>query len=245
MRDVIQDSASEYDIMIVGGGPAGLSTWLHLHKYDPDLASKTVLIEKAKYPRDKLCGGALGEYTETILKQLKIDITIPSIQIHRVKCRVGDEVFCRKKHNYFKIIRRLEFDHALAQTAIARGLRLHENETFIEMKTQKDGVVVKTSRQKYRTRVLIGADGSTSEVRRKMNLPKKPRFATAIEIFTTVNPQYDKELTTNTVSFDFSWVTAGLQGYVWHFPCIVNNNPSMNHGIGNFRFFPDKPRADT
>ena len=49
----------DYEIMIVGGGPAGISTWLHLHKYFPELAEKTLLIEKATYPRDKLCGGAI------------------------------------------------------------------------------------------------------------------------------------------------------------------------------------------
>jgi len=36
----------DYDVMVVGGGPAGISTWLHLHKYAPDIASRTVLIEK-------------------------------------------------------------------------------------------------------------------------------------------------------------------------------------------------------
>ena len=54
-----QDLNCDYDIMIVGGGPAGISTWLHLHKYNPVVSFKSVLIEKEKYPRDKVCGGAL------------------------------------------------------------------------------------------------------------------------------------------------------------------------------------------
>ncbi len=36
-----QDLKCDYDIMIVGGGPAGISTWLHLHKYDPDVSFKS------------------------------------------------------------------------------------------------------------------------------------------------------------------------------------------------------------
>ena len=72
---------NDYDIMIVGGGPAGISTWLHLHKYAPDLASRCVLIEKAKYPRDKLCGGGVGGWSEFVLKHLGVTINNPSLFI--------------------------------------------------------------------------------------------------------------------------------------------------------------------
>ncbi len=47
-------TALDYDVMIVGGGPAGISTWLHLQKRNPVLAARTILLEKATYPRDKL-----------------------------------------------------------------------------------------------------------------------------------------------------------------------------------------------
>ena len=96
-----QSANVDYDIMIVGGGPAGISTWLHLYKYAPELASRSILIEKAKYPRDKLCGGALGEWTETILNQLKIKINVPSVPIHRVECRFGEDIYHHQKHNFF------------------------------------------------------------------------------------------------------------------------------------------------
>ncbi|MGB9775078.1 MAG: NAD(P)-binding protein, partial [Anaerolineae bacterium] len=40
-----------YDVIIVGAGPAGLSTALHLQQMSPDLASRTVILEKARHPR--------------------------------------------------------------------------------------------------------------------------------------------------------------------------------------------------
>ena len=76
-----QNSEFDYDTMIVGGGPAGVSTWLHLHKYTPEIASKTIVIEKEKFPRDKLCGGGIGGWSSCILNNLNIDINIPSINI--------------------------------------------------------------------------------------------------------------------------------------------------------------------
>ncbi|RLI59470.1 MAG: hypothetical protein DRO67_09795, partial [Candidatus Asgardarchaeum californiense] len=80
----------DFDIMIVGGGPAGVSTWLHLHKYAPELAEKTVLIEKEKYPRDKLCGGAILDWGQHILKKLDIKIEIPHISINDMILRYRD-----------------------------------------------------------------------------------------------------------------------------------------------------------
>ena len=122
---------SDFDIMIVGGGPAGISTWLHLHKYNPELASKTVLIEKAKYPRDKICGGGVGAWSGVVLQHLGIDLEIPSIFISDIEFVFGKELYHLHQPNSFRMIRRSEFDHALAKTAIHRGLQLHENEIFL------------------------------------------------------------------------------------------------------------------
>jgi flavin-dependent dehydrogenase len=49
----------DYDVVIVGSGPAGVSTWLHLHRFEPQLAARTLVLEKAQHPRPKLCGGGV------------------------------------------------------------------------------------------------------------------------------------------------------------------------------------------
>jgi flavin-dependent dehydrogenase len=77
-----------------------------------------------------------------------------------------------------------------------------------------------------------------------MNLPKKPRLTPAIEFFSPADQNYNPEFSKNTVTIDFSPVTEGLQGYVWHFPCLYENQPFMNHGIGDFRIYHNKQRAD-
>ena len=232
------------EIMIVGGGPAGISTWLHLNKYNPDLAAKCVLIEKEKYPRDKVCGGALGGWTETILEQLKFEMNVPSVSIHTVDCRLGKDIYQHKQHNFFRIVRRIEFDHALVKTAVNRGLKLYENEIFTDILRKKNHLLIKTNRGKYKVRVLIGADGALSRVRNHMNSLQKPHLTPTIEIFSLANQNYDPEFFKNTVTIDFSPVTDDLQGYVWHFPCLYENQPFMNHGIGDFRIYKNKQRAN-
>jgi flavin-dependent dehydrogenase len=244
MIKTIRNTEVDYEIMIVGGGPAGISTWLHLHKYAPELAEKTVLIEKEKYPRDKVCGGALGGWTETILEHLKLEVNVPSVSIHTVECRLGKDIYQHKQRNFFRIVRRIEFDHAIAKTAVNRGLKLYENEIFMNVLRKTNYLVIKTNKREYKVRVLIGADGSLSRVRHSMNPLKKPRLTPAIEIFSPVDPKYDPEFFKNTATIDFSPVTEGLHGYVWHFPCLYENQPFMNHGIDDFRIYHNKQRAN-
>jgi len=144
---------SDYDIMIVGGGPAGISTWLHLHKNVVDLAEKTLLIEKARYPRDKLCGGALGGWTLDTLNELDIQIDVPQVEIDKIKCIFGENVYEHEERNFFKIIRRRDFDHSLAKTALSRGMHLHQNEAFVDFKRNGKYLLVKTSKGTYKIKV--------------------------------------------------------------------------------------------
>jgi menaquinone-9 beta-reductase len=60
----------KHDILIIGGGPSGLSTALHLTKTAPHLASRILILEKEHYPRPKLCAGGLVADAESILQRL-------------------------------------------------------------------------------------------------------------------------------------------------------------------------------
>jgi len=230
--------------MIVGGGPAGISTWLHLQKYAPDVASRCILIEKEKFPREKLCGGAVGGWSENILKHLGIDIDIHSMWVDNVECQFGNDIYKFHEPKYFRMVQRTEFDHSLAKFATRHGLQLHENETFLDFVRKKDCLDVKTNRDKYKVKTIVGADGSLSKVRQKMRLPTKSNLAPTIEIFSPVNPTADPEFEGKKVVLDFSPIRHGLQGYIWHFPSIRNGQHFMNHGIVDFRIYKDRKHAD-
>jgi len=239
MRKMIMKN--NYDILIVGGGPAGVSSWLHLQKYAPELAQRTLLIEKEKYPRDKLCGGGVLGLGDAILKKIDSTINIPSVPIHTFEYRLGDDVFCHRQQNFCRIVRRIEFDHALEKIALEKGLHVNEEEMFLDFLHRDNNLTVKTNRRTYRVKALIGADGATSKVRKQMNLPIKPCFASAIEFLAPSNPRYDTELNNNTAVMDFTPTAENLQGYVWHFPCIRNGKPWMNHGIYDVHINREKP----
>ena len=136
------------------------------------------------------------------------------------------------------------FDHALVGTALNRGLEIHEDEMLIDVARDQNKLIVKTNRKKYRVQTLIGADGALSVVRRKMMPPHKPRLAPTIQIFAAVDSQYDTEFNEKKIVMNLTPINEGLQGYVWHIPCLKNGAPSIANGIGDLRIYPDKPRAD-
>jgi flavin-dependent dehydrogenase len=230
--------------MIVGGGPAGISTWLHLNKYAPELAAKTVLIEKATYPRDKLCGGGVGAWSGFVLKHLGVDLNIPTLMISDIEFRYGKETYTLHQPNSFQMVRRIEFDHALAKTAIKRGLKLNENEMFLDVAQKNNLLSIKTNKRKYQIKVLIGGDGSLSIVRKKMKISTQHHLAPTIEVFAPANSQYDTEFDEKKILLDLTPQKEGLQGYVWHTPCIKNGVATIGHGLADFRMYPDKPRVD-
>ncbi|MFQ5612233.1 MAG: FAD-dependent monooxygenase [Anaerolineae bacterium] len=230
----------DYELMIVGGGPAGISTWLHLQKLDPALAARTVIIEKATYPRHKLCGGGVTRPADMVLAKLRLRINVPSVPIHKVELRFGHRKYTWHRPNIFRVVRRHEFDHALARAAVDRGAKLRENEAFRDFARVDGGLLVETSRGQYTVRALIGADGARGGVRPKMGLAERPRVSRLIEILTPA----DAGLANNTAVFDFSAVVDGLQGYVWDFPCLEDGLASMNRGVFDSRVRPDRSRAD-
>ena len=60
--------AGEYDAIIIGAGPAGATVAMYLGK-----AGKNVLlVDLAKFPREKVCGDAQGRRAAAIMKELGI-----------------------------------------------------------------------------------------------------------------------------------------------------------------------------
>src|SRR5262245_10288957 len=71
---------NDVDVLIVGSGPAGCSTALHLARRSPALARRTVILEKSAHPRHKLCGGGLVSDVDTIVRNLGLDLAeVPQV----------------------------------------------------------------------------------------------------------------------------------------------------------------------
>jgi len=240
----ITEINKDFEIMIVGGGPAGISTWLHLNKYAPELASRAFLIEKTSYPRDKLCGGGIGGWSKYVLKSLNVNIDIPFLNISDVEFIYEKDSYILHQKNSFQIVQRKDFDNFFANTAINRGLIIHQNESFLDYSIKEKNLIVKTNLGKYKIKTLVGADGALSKVRKKMNLENKTNLAPTLEIFLKNNPKYDNEHTEKKILIDMSPINKGLQGYIWHVPSFKNKEPVIGHGLVDLRIYKNRPKVD-
>ena len=77
------------DVIVVGGGPAGLATALFLCHADPARRGRVVVLEKERYPRDKFCAGALGARADQILMRIGVGVDVPSVPVDGVSIAVA------------------------------------------------------------------------------------------------------------------------------------------------------------
>ena len=224
-----------YDVIIVGAGPAGISTALHLANLAPYLVPRTLILEKAAHPRPKLCGGGILPDAEVVLCQLGLDITeIPHVDVDWANFDYdGKGMSMRgKKHGNFafRVIRRHEFDAWLASKARERGFLIHENITVKSLAATGTGVAVTTDQGMFHAAVVVGADGSNSVVRRAIIPHEDLHVARLLEIVTESRPEKSFHKQRDSY-FDFVVIPQGIQGYVWDFPALEKGKPVRVRGI--------------
>jgi flavin-dependent dehydrogenase len=235
------------DIIIVGSGPAGLSTALHLAQLAPDLAKRTLILERARHPRPKLCAGGIMPGGEAWLRKLGLDLNeVPSVRAREAHFLFEGRGFVVRRAPYvFRVVRRQQFDAWLADAARGRGLALREDTTVQMVRCLDDVVELETDRGVYRARAVVGADGATGVVRRAVVRPQVSRVSRLLEILAPADlgapiiPERDG----GQALLDFSCMADDVQGYVWDFPTQVQQRPMRTQGVFDSRAHPQAPRA--
>src|SRR6202023_1271941 len=172
------------DVAIVGGGPAGSTC----AAFCAAGGLRTVLIEREKFPREKVCGDCINPACLPIFQRLGIATDLPDwphavvdavdfITIGGRKLRAN----LQTNGNRMITIKRSILDDRLLNRAREAGTQIHTEATVVALhKTRECDWKIDIVRETFRARVLVGADGRNSTVARLCNFllrPERERIA--------------------------------------------------------------------
>lgn len=248
------------DLLIIGAGPAGISTALHLLQQDPAWAGRMLLLEKAVHPRPKLCGGGVTRLGLTILRDLglSLPLPIPQARVDDVRLQYGSRCVHARAYPQFAVFHRPELDSYLADQARSRGAVIFEDEPALSFNMDADGVTVTTGRATYRAKALVAADGSKGIARKILERGKRRRRVARLLETIYPAPEGAPQFSERYALMDFTSAKWGLQGYCWDFPAHLSCQPesaghtgqalpcelpAFNRGVYDARVATSRPRA--
>lgn len=211
-----------FDLVIVGAGPAGAAAALTARRMAPD--ATVAVVERATFPRDKPCGDALSPDAVAELGRLGVPHVVdgaPPVTRLRLRSPGGREVAAAPPAAGYVIPRRV-FDARLAAAAHA-AVPVWTTAAVRSVDALADGVRLRTSVGDVRARVVIGADGANSRLRRAaVGAPAPRHTGVAIRGYAPA-PDGPAEML-------LVWERAAGLAYGWSFP-IDDDRCNVGYGV--------------
>lgn len=162
------------DVLIVGAGPAGSTLALQLVRAGADVA----LLERARFPRTKVCGEYLSPGALAALERLGL-LEIVSARAHRIRSVLlaaspSEQLQLALPDGGALALPRAELDSLLLDAATSAGAR-HVHGSYVASEEKRDAVIVtyrdaNGDAQTLDARVLVGADGAWSMVAQRSGM---------------------------------------------------------------------------
>ncbi|MCG9879776.1 MAG: NAD(P)/FAD-dependent oxidoreductase [Bacteroidia bacterium] len=220
-----------FDIAICGAGPAGSTCALALK----NSGLKVIMIDKAVFPRDKICGDAVSSVTKRVLRQIHPDYEqellqfeskayITQAKLYSPRFESLEIAFSKTGH----CIKRIEFDNWLYNLAIRENKELivKMGSAIKDVTKEKDFTVQLDSGEQIKSKMLIACDGAHSVAAKKIAKIKVDRkhYSGAVrQYYSGVSGLSGKAL-------EVYFLKDFLPGYFWIFP-LPNNQANVGFGM--------------
>lgn len=222
-----------FDVVIVGAGPGGCSAAYFLAQ----AGVQVVLVDKAEFPRDKICGDGISVRSLEHLSRMGlagwleancfhgptgVRISAPNGEQTTLQAPVGSD----RSFGMARIIPRKQLDAALLTVATAAGSCFMDSARAKGMSLDDNGANVKVVRNRksatLRAQLVIAADGSFGSFSRSVGLQDGPPLCITARAYVTGKDCHDQFV-------DMLYEADIVPGYGWIFPL---GNDICNVGIG-------------
>ncbi|WP_432738707.1 geranylgeranyl reductase family protein [Maridesulfovibrio sp. FT414] len=230
--------SGKFDVIVAGGGPTGSTAACIL----AGKGFKVALIDKAEFPRKKLCGGLITYKTTQVLEKVFgcdvdclrsrgiINFESPEYSINYRDHNIRDA----QSSIPFRFVDRVDFDYFLLQKAANAGAHIFTGEEIVQCNYMDAEVKTKSNRI-YKGEYLIGADGVNSTIRRFLPYDKRKWQA---DMASTIEIIFDAADYPREVLKPELYIGHLRAGYIWVFPAagkVVTGIGALNRATVNFK----------
>lgn len=211
-------------MIVVGAGPSGS----HAAMRCAELGLDVLLLDSERFPRDKACGGIVGESVIGLIGKEAVSV---------MECDgMGNDLFFNwkfigslERHQYF--LKRRKFDHYMVKRAVAAGAEFKECTRAAGLTVTADTAVVHTTSGDFQSNLVVGADGTNSVIGKSVGLSHREDVARYVSLKAEVDVSHEKarELGVEEPNRQRTLFFSDLVGFAW----IVPNNGSVNVGYGS------------